>query len=322
MSNTPTTHNQQEEIDLGYLFKKLSDFFKKIVKLLFQVISFFIRFKIIVLVLIIIGVSFGIYKDLNSKKVYNHELIVIPNFESVDYLYSSLQAVDAKFRENDTIFLKKNFGSHSKEIISIEIEPIPDIYNFVTDSREKVDVFRILFQNQDLGDFVENIVTSKYYKYHKVNITTVGEQGLDGVIDKIFDYINANEHYLKYQEVGKQNTQLQIRQHERMISQIDSILRATALQPEGNYSVYLSETGQLHNLVETNQKLMENHLKLLKKEVDQDKIIMVVSANYNLPPEGFRLSNKVKYPLVLVFLFSFLFFIRHSYRKLKEIANQ
>ena len=85
--------NSSEEIDLGYLFKKMGNLFKKFIKLIFLVLAFFVKFRVIVVILIIIGVGIGYYLDQNKEEVYNNEVIVIPNFESVDYLYSKINSI-------------------------------------------------------------------------------------------------------------------------------------------------------------------------------------------------------------------------------------
>src|SRR5690606_24972696 len=99
--------NQTEEIDLGYLFKKAGDIFKNCVKILFQIIAFFLKYKFIVIALIVIGFAYGYYKDSNAKKSYSNQGIVIPNFESVDYLYNSIENLNTKIRQADTLFLQK-----------------------------------------------------------------------------------------------------------------------------------------------------------------------------------------------------------------------
>src|SRR5690606_20461322 len=132
-----------EEIDLGYLFKKMNDLFKKSIKLLFEVIAFFLKYKFIVIALIVIGFAYGYYKDSHSKKLYLNQGIVIPNYESVDYLYDKVAVINEKILIGDTLYLKNLLGANYLNLIKINVEPIADIYNFSTKSREHVDVLRI-----------------------------------------------------------------------------------------------------------------------------------------------------------------------------------
>ncbi|NCT18276.1 MAG: hypothetical protein COZ75_05510 [Flavobacteriaceae bacterium CG_4_8_14_3_um_filter_34_10] len=325
MSNQPTHSNQTEEIDLGYLFKKLGDFFKRCVKLLFLIIAFFIKFKIIVIFLILIGLAYGYYKDITSKKIYANEAIVIPNFGSVDYLYDKVKAINTKISANDTLYLQAILDTNFRKIKKIEIEPIIDIYNFAAQSRENIDIFRILFQNQELAEFVEDLTTSKYYKYHRINFTVVGNEDSELIIKQLLDYFNNNEHYNQYQEINTENTALLIKESTIMISQIDSLIQSAirdSSKNNGSQSVNINDKSDLGTLIYRKQEILKSRLELLTKEKDQVQIIKQVSLNYNLTPEkGFSISNKIKYPILFVLLFSLVFFIRYAYNKLEAIAK-
>lgn len=324
MNNTPTTNNPQEEIDLGYLLNKIGVFFKNLIKLFFLILAFFQKYIIVTVVLIIIGIAYGYYKDKKAEKKYENETIVIPNFESVDYLYGKVEAFNSKLSIRDTIFLKDVLGTNSRKIRKIEIEPIVDIYNFVSKSREHIDVFRILFQNQELSDFVEDMATSKYYKYHKLNFTIVGDESSEKIINDILQYFNSNEHYLEYQEVGRENTLLEIAENTKMIAQIDSVFKAVSTftsQEKSNQSFFINDNSQLNDLLISKRELLEDRMNLMMRYKDETEVIKLVSADYNLKPEGFYISNKLKYPILLILIFSLIFFTRYAYKKLKVIAD-
>ena len=98
--------HSSEEVDLGYLFKSIGGFFKKILRTLFLILDFFKKYFIIIIILLIIGFAYGYYKDYNAIKTYDNEVIVIPNFESVDYLYDKVEAINKKIASGDTIYLQ------------------------------------------------------------------------------------------------------------------------------------------------------------------------------------------------------------------------
>jgi len=110
-----------------------------------------------------------------------------------------------------------------------------------------------------------------------------------------------------------------------MISQIDSLIQSTirdSSKNNGSQSVNINDKSDLGTLIFRKQEILKNRLALLTIEKDQVQIIKQVSLNYNLTPEkGFSISNKLKYPLLLVLLFSMFFFIRYAYNKLEAIAN-
>lgn len=325
MSNHPEHKHQSEEIDLGYLIHKINQLFRSAVVALFEIITFFLKYKFILLALIIIGVAYGYYKDATSKPVFNNEAIVIPNFESVDYLYDKVAAINAKIQANDIHYLKAILDTNYKKIRKIEIEPIIDIYNFAAQSRENIDIFRILFQNQELSYFVEDITTSKYYKYHRLNFVIRGEEQSPLIVNQLLTYFNENEHFAEYQKLYSENITFQLKQNTLMISQVDSLIQAAirySKKTDGNQSVNINDNSDLGTLMFRKQEALNARIDLLKEEKDIIQPIKRVSLNYNLPPDkGFNVSNKVKYPIILILLFSLIFYVLYLYKKLEIIAK-
>jgi len=325
MSNHPSNNTATEEIDLGYLINKLGVLFRKSVKKLFEVIAFLIKFKFIVIAILLIGFGYGYYNDKTALKSYQNEVLVIPNVESVDYMYDMVKAVNAKVQLNDSTFLKEVIGEKYKYLRKVEVEAIVDIYNFVSESRENIDVFRILFMNQDPSDYMEDLTNSKYYKYHRLNFTVVGKDNSEEVVERILQYFNANTHYGDYLNIGKANTELQIRENIQMIAQIDSVLKASANLNTGLAAgaVSIHENAELYRLIEKKQELLNHNLVLQMRKYDESSIIKTVNANYNITNKtGLVISKKIKTPLLWLFVFCFVFFLKYMYFKMKEIAEE
>ena len=314
-----------EEVDLGYMFKSIGGVFKKFVKLLFLAISFIKKFILIILGLVIVGVILGYFLDLNSKKVYENRLIVIPNFESVEYLYDKTDELNFKIQSGDSLYLKNVFGNNYSAIRKIEIEPIVDIYNFTTKSRENIDVFRILFENQDMKEFVEGMTTSKQYKYQKLKVFILGKDS-ENIMQRLLDFYNENEHFKQYQEIYKQNTLRRLAETDKMIMQSDSVIAAITSVSKGTNPtppVYASFNNDFYSIYRYKDVLLKDKLELLKRSKDEVAIIKPVSINYNILEGGFAtLKSIVKIPVFLIFLFSIIFFFRFIYLRLRKIAEE
>tara|TARA_R110000850_G_scaffold271031_2_gene404826 strand:+ start:222067 stop:223047 length:981 start_codon:yes stop_codon:yes gene_type:complete len=324
MNNQPSHSNQSEEIDLGYIFKKLNDLFKKSVKLLFEVIAFFLKFKIIVMALIIVGAAYGYYVDSKTKTVYDNKAIVIPNFESVDYLYDKIEALNSKIESRDTLYLKKILDSDYRHLKKIQIEPIADIYNFIAKSRENIDIFRIFTQNQDIEEYMEEFSNSKYYKYHKLNFKIKGKNDSENIVANILKNLNDNQHYYNYGEVYRDNTDFQIVENKNMIRQIDTLLSSASkdIAQQTSQGVVINDNSNFHNLIERKRLLMDELLTKQKQSVDYRDIIKVVNIDYNIEDHSkLSFSPIIKYPIYLLIIFSLTFFFIYSYKKLKNIAE-
>ncbi|MBG42485.1 MAG: hypothetical protein CL530_00785 [Aequorivita sp.] len=314
--------NSSEEVDLGYLLKKSNDIFKSIARAILNIIDFFKRYFIIVIILIIVGFGIGLYKDYNNVESYNNELIVIPNFGSVDYLYDKVEALNSKIASKDSIYLKQVLDTNFSKLNLIEIEPIVDLYNFISESRQNIDILKIISQNQDFSEYVENMATSKYYKYHRMQISIKGKKSTQKIIDDLFTYFNENKHFQEYQKIYKKTKDIEVQEHYVMVAQLDSLIKSNyTIKKEGS-SVSVSNNADQYNLVEKKRQIIDNLQRLEIQQNDYTVPIKRVSVNYNLEPERLlNISNKVKYPLLLVFLFSFIFFILFIFKSLKKYAN-
>ncbi len=316
--------NSSEEVDLGYMFRSIGNLFKKLVKLLFLIVVFFRKFIFLIIGLVILGIILGYFLDKSAKRVYENRIIVIPNFESVEYLYDKTDELNYKLRSNDSVYLKTIFGEEYKNIKEIAIEPIVDIYNFTTKSRENIDVFRILFENQNMKEFVDNMITSKQYKYQKLKVYIIGKDSKD-LVQKLLSFYNENEHFKRYQEVYIQNTTKRLNETDKMLIQADSVIRAIAsvstdINP--NPPVYASFNNDFFNIFRYKETLLKDKLELLKKSKDEVAIIKPVSINYNILEGGLgSIKNVIKIPIYFLLLFSFIFFIRFIYRALKAVAE-
>ncbi len=317
--------NNQDEIDLGYLFNKISDFFRSFVRLLFLVITFFIKYIIVIVVLILAGTGIGYYLDKNKTEVYDNQLIVIPNFESTQYLYDKVEALSSKLKDRDAEFLKKTIGANYIELITLEAKPIVDIFTFAATSRDRVDLFKVLTDKQDIPDYVKDPQNFQYFKYHHITIKIKGKEHSKEIVAAIEKYLNENDHFTEYMKVSRESTQFRIETSLRTISQIDTILKAAASIDKGKSnlpSVMVNDNSQLNDVIESKDRMLYNLLKLNMQKVDEQSIIKVAAINYNVSDfSGFHISNKVKYPLLLVLLFSGFFFVKYLYKKMKHIAQ-
>lgn len=321
MSNTPTTNNHQEEIDLGYLLNKVNQVFKKAVKLFFELIGFFIKFWIIVLALLVIAIAYGYYKDYNTKTVYDNKAIVIPNFESVDYMYAKVDALNAKIESRDTVFLKQVLDTNHRKLRKIELEPIVDIYNFISKSRENIDIFRIFVQSQELDEYIEEYSNSKYYKYHTLNLRIRDEESAELIFGKVLEFLNDNEHYSSYGATHRKNLEFQIKEYDNMITQFDSLIASMSRNNIPNQGVAMFDYTNLHLLFERKRDMMKEKLEVEKKLTDYEETIKLVDVEYNLETEA-RLSSKIKYPIFVFIGIILLFFAQYTLSWLRKIANE
>src|SRR5690606_35368701 len=153
-----TQNNQgSQEIDLSYLSKKTVSFFDGLGYSLYKFCRFLWKNIIVLAILIVVGAVAGYFLDKKFGESYKHEVIVVPNFNSTSYLYGKIE--NTKFKDGP--------------ITSVEIEPIVDIYQFINDSYNNLEIAKYLSENNiQLTKHEEGSDVEKYYKYHLMTIYT------------------------------------------------------------------------------------------------------------------------------------------------------
>src|SRR5690554_5806149 len=98
MDSQPTQNNN-EEIDLGDLFRLIKRFFEKIGNLLLRFLSFLLRNAIVLIILIVIGAIIGYFWQKSIEPLYKTEIIVATSFGSQEYLFKAIDEAEYKFSE-------------------------------------------------------------------------------------------------------------------------------------------------------------------------------------------------------------------------------
>jgi len=188
MSNSPQINPNDQEIDLSQLSKKIGDKIQSFIDWLFDGILFIRRNIIIIGVLFIIGAGLGFYLD-SKTKIYDHQVIVTPNFGSTDYLYSKIFLINSKIKEGDTLFLKQIGIKNPKKFTSIEVEPIVDVYRFINNSAQNFEMLKLMAEDGDLKKIVEENLTSKNYAFHNISFTTKDITSEQNTLSPILNFL-------------------------------------------------------------------------------------------------------------------------------------
>lgn len=305
MSATPQNQDNQE-IDLSLISKKIGDFFESISNSIFKGILFFKRNIVWIIILFILGVGLGIYLD-KTTKVYDDEIIVIPNFGSTDYLYSKINLFNAKIKEKDTVFLLNLGIKNTKEIRKVEISPIVDVYKFISNKPENFDLIKLMAEDGDLNKIVKDELTSKNYPFHMIQISTSRKESIDEFITPFLKYLNNSDYFKIIQKEFVSNTEIKMRENDSIIKQINGFLndfKANVNGTKSNNLVYYSENNQINDIIKTKDQLISEQGQHRLELVNYDKIVKEVSIVSNI--ENTKSING-KQKLILPFLFIGIF---------------
>lgn len=323
MSTKLPQRETDQEIDIFDISKSIDSLLEKANTVAFRFVHFFVRNWVLVLIIAGFGFGLGWFIDSN-KKSYKNDVIVTPNFESVDYLYSKIDLLQAKIVAGDTAFLKNVVGiSNPGAIRKIEIKPISDAFKLVGDREQNFELIKLMAEDGDINKVLVDNVTSKNYTFHTISFVSNELTDEKKVIEPLLKYLNSSKYFDAIQKIGFKNMEQQIAQNDSIITQIDNVLNGFSSTVKSSAKndklVYYNENTQLNDIIKTKQYLVIEQGKNRLKLVGLDKTIKEINATLNLKNTE-SLSGKLKYtlPVLFIFLFGCILLFRGFYRKQKQ----
>lgn len=330
-----STNSDNQEIDLSMISNKINRFFGGLGTSIYRGIVFFKRNLLLTGILVVAGAGLGIYLDISNKS-YDSEIIVRPNFGSIDYLYSKIDLLESKIKERDTLFLKSIGIEKPKNLNLIEIEPVIDIYSFVSNADKNSDqntqnfeLVKLLAEDGDINKIIKDRVTSKNYSSHKIHLRTKGQIQDSKIIIPIMNYLNKNEYYEAIRKTYVKNIAIKMLKNEETINQINELLNqfsnSTNSTQKSDKLVYYNENTQLNEIIKTKEGLLFELGNQRLELANVDNIIKKTSAVINIKNTE-SVNGKLKFVLPILFIFGFVlvrsFFKFYKKQTLKAQQNR
>jgi len=326
MSATPQ-NNDNQEIDLSQISKKIGGFFERTSTSIFKGMLFFKRNILWIGTLFILGSGLGFYLD-KTTKVFDNEIIVSPNFGSIDYLYAKIDLISSKINDNDTIFLKEVVGiKEPKKLKKIKIKPITDVYKFINNSDKNFEFVKLMAEDGDINKIVNENLTSKNYPYHLISYTTDKQTSNAKTVEPLLNFLNNSDYFTKIQNAYLNNVKVKMVENDSIIFQINGLLNAFSNTTNGSQKsdklVYYNENSQLNEVIKTKDALINEQGGHRIELVNFDKIIKDNSITLNIKNTQV-INGKMKFLLPILFIAIFISFgyfksyYKHQMAKLKN----
>jgi hypothetical protein len=303
MSTKVSKPAQDDEVDLKNISSKITQFLGSLLSVFFSLPGLIKRKLIWVVPIIAVGFTLGFYLD--SFKPYQHQLIVRPNFGSIDYLNSKIALLESKIKTKDTSFFLKLGIKNPKYLTDIKIKPIVDVYTFVRRNEYNFKTLELLAEDGDLNTIVQDETTSKNYNYHMIELTTVGQIDHQNIIEPILKFLNESDYFKKLQIETVKNMQSKMLTNEKLIAQIDAILESIPKgMPANPGGTVVSGESQLNDVIRTKDLLIEEQGHFRLELISLDKIIKLGNSTLNIEQtEGLSGKKKFLMPLLLLLFF-------------------
>ncbi len=121
--STKENQNQsnEEEIDLGKLFSLIGNMFSNLFRFIEKVLKGLFHFFILLLlflkehllkliIAIVIGASLGFALDFISPQEYTYDMLIEPNYNSIDQIYEKMEYYNVLIDSGDSIALSNQFN--------------------------------------------------------------------------------------------------------------------------------------------------------------------------------------------------------------------
>lgn len=330
-----TDSNQDQEIDLTQVFKKISGFFDTIAMAIFKGILFVKKNILIFITLFIIGAGLGYFLD-QSKKNYDSEIIVSPNVAGVDYLYSKIDLLKSKLKENDATFFKSIGIKNPSKISKIEIEPIVDLNSFVNNSSsaasaqntQNFELIKLLAESSDVNKVIKDKLISKNYPLHSIIIKTDSKISTTELITPILKYLNTDAYLNQIMAISKENIIFKMKKNEETISQTDSLIKVLTTNlsnnQKGSNLVYNNEDNQFDKLFGIKNVLINEVANQKISLVKSELIIKDIATTTNvINTKGSNGKMKLILPVLFIglFLLFTVFKLFYNSQKAKLTSN-
>ncbi len=318
--NLAKRNASDDEVDLGFIFSSVKSVYNSLAKSIIGVFKFYFKHKFYLLGLIIIGALLGFFYENNTDKTYENELLVLPNFSSTNYVYNKVEAINYKIEAKDSVYLKTIFGKDYKNLKEIRMEPVVDIYFFLSKNETYKELFELLYEEEAEIDFIENPINSRNFKYHRIFIKVKGEENHEKISKTFLNYINQNKHFNELKVLSRESLSLRIQKENEIINQIDTIVKYSKHQNNGSlkeFDLSINDNQGLNTLLQRKKSMIENLVYLNVELINQQTILKYVDSNYKvLKRDSFIDSSKVKlFPILLIVLYSVFFLFRTLYLK-------
>ncbi len=326
MENNKSTQKQEEEIDLGDLFRYLRNGFNNLGNTLLHFINFLLKNAILLIILIVVGAVIGYFLEKSTKEIYKTEAVVATGFGSAEYLYGAVEEINFKFKKQDQAFLDRlqveNFDG-----FSLEVKPVVSLDNTTNEQQNFYDLIR---ESELLDKENQRMVIATSFEKHNLILYHPTDAASQKILKNIIEYLRNNDYYQAFHKDYLANIESRITENKLMIRRIDSLV--------GGYTRSLKDTPgayqqlQYYNVDNSLDlgEVLANRLTLQRenRNLIQDRSmysnflnIIKIGSPKELDKKGISSNYIVFIPILLIVLFFVFILLRIVFRKARAIKN-
>ncbi len=328
---------QEEEVDLGQLFKLIGNGFRNFFNFIGSILNnlflafvwtvfFFKKHLIKIVIASIIGFVLGYAKEKFVEPIYKSEMVILQNYNTGENLYSTIDYINQLIFEQDSIGLGNNLRitpNKANSISELEVEPILNdnlrmsLFDEYTKSLDSV-----LASGIDFKTFVRNF-NDYLYSRQKITLWSNTKETSTEIITEIIKNVENIGYFKNEQkkdlvelsrienaikESLKQSDSLQKVYKEVLIKSVEpsTVGSQTSVTIDNTEDKGITKEFELYN---SDLELRRELVDIERAKEDKEYIIEIISSQqdngtlFNATVVfGFEFSYKVAYAILLVLL--------------------
>ncbi|HUH25001.1 MAG TPA: hypothetical protein VLY87_00100 [Flavobacterium sp.] len=303
--------SDDQEVDLKHLSNRMNGFYDNFIYSIYRLLRFLKRRWYVVIALISIGVALGFYIDSTKSSRLRHELLIVPNFGSVDYLYQKIKDYDRL--ELNKKLIAENAGN---EVYKLKIEPIYDAYNYILTDPVHFEAFKVLSERAiDLEKYSKSKLASKNYKYHLLTVYTDGLGNTELTIDHILEELNSDEYFNKRKGLEKINTIAKREEVAKSIEQINGLFQRLGSDNKVN-DITMNAYTELADVLTAKEGLLKQLNAIDVQIMEQGSVVYMATKIMNVSVSPF-LPYFITLPALFLFLYLIAVYFNSKIKSLK-----
>lgn len=314
MQEKLSNHNADlpNEVDVKFMAQRANGFYNNFILNLYRLLRFIVHRWYVFLGLLVVGIALGIYVDSTKSSRLRHELIVVPNFGSIDYLNQKIDDYDRLELNKKLISL--NAGN---EVYKLKIEPIYDAYNYILTDPVHFEAFKVLSERGiDIEKYSKSKLASKNYKYHLLTVYTDGLGKTDLSIEKILEELNSDAYFNQRKEIEKANTLAKRAEIAKSIEHVNGLFQRLGSENKVN-DITMNAYPELADLLTAKEGLMKQLNAVDVQLIEQEKVVYVATKFMNIAVSPF-LPYYITLPLFFMFVYIVIAYLNSKIKSLKN----
>ena len=350
MSKNLQDNLQNEEVDLGQLFKLIGNAFEKLFNFIGSILNklflafvwcvFFIKKHFVILAIATtIGFLYGFYKLKYSKPVYSTNAVIKQNYNTGESLYNLLNYYNDLILDKDTLSLATSLNlepSEASNLVSFTLESVlNENSKLKVFNKFKKEVDSTIASEVDFETFLAN--SSDYdYEHQRLTVRSTSKSLPRKILPKVIENIQTIEFFKSEQEKDLAELSLReqvilesLKESDSLQKVYEAVLKKDDIDPSAQTSVLINNAEEQSSTRE--YELFKNDIELRRELVaisrakeDKKKIVEVISSQQD---EGivdssvevldYKLNYKYYYALI-AFVITFFFLSLISFLKFLE----